>query len=284
MLTLHLRRICADIPQIAVETCRARALTADTPTLESIGFASEDQGIAHHTIEGDMYNEAGDSVPASNDELRPTAKASTPATKTLTSMAARRAARPSKPPAGSQLPLSKTPARPPSPQRSPPPTPSRVPSTRPSPCRSTPLPPSRVPSCAPSPCPSPCQSPPPASQRALSRVSSQLAPSVSAIPPKSPLESNIACCGSQVKTTLPDEGGDASQRALKESEPSRKDARTKKRKADIDEASDRPRKKGMNNDPKAFHIVTQIQVRRTMARVKNHLWKAERCSPHLQAL
>ncbi len=62
---------------IAVEMCRERALPADTPTLESIGFTSEADGVALHAVEGELYNTAGDS------EEMPAAKASTKKTKTL---------------------------------------------------------------------------------------------------------------------------------------------------------------------------------------------------------
>ncbi|PBK63579.1 hypothetical protein ARMSODRAFT_1023781 [Armillaria solidipes] len=44
-----------------VEMCHARALPHDTPTLESIGFTSEEEGIALHSIEGDLFNNNGGS-------------------------------------------------------------------------------------------------------------------------------------------------------------------------------------------------------------------------------
>ncbi|KAK0209546.1 hypothetical protein IW262DRAFT_1468807 [Armillaria fumosa] len=47
---------------LAVEMCRAHALPSDMPTLENIGFASEEQGVVSHVIEGDMYNDAGNLV------------------------------------------------------------------------------------------------------------------------------------------------------------------------------------------------------------------------------
>ncbi|SJL10437.1 uncharacterized protein ARMOST_13823 [Armillaria ostoyae] len=42
-----------------VDMCRARALPSDMPTLESIGFASDGDGVTLHTINGDLYNSAG---------------------------------------------------------------------------------------------------------------------------------------------------------------------------------------------------------------------------------
>ncbi|SJL18893.1 uncharacterized protein ARMOST_22495 [Armillaria ostoyae] len=64
-----------------IETCRAHALALDAVTLESIGFASEEQGIAHHVVEGYVYNEAGEHVEATagSDESPMAAKASTSA-------------------------------------------------------------------------------------------------------------------------------------------------------------------------------------------------------------
>lgn len=53
------------ISLVAVEMCQARALPANTPTLESIGFAAEAEGVALHCIDGDMYNTSGgkESIP-----------------------------------------------------------------------------------------------------------------------------------------------------------------------------------------------------------------------------
>ncbi|SJL08344.1 uncharacterized protein ARMOST_11707 [Armillaria ostoyae] len=39
-----------------VDMCRARALVPDTPTIESIGFASDEQGIAHNHVDGPAFN------------------------------------------------------------------------------------------------------------------------------------------------------------------------------------------------------------------------------------
>ncbi|PBK66652.1 hypothetical protein ARMSODRAFT_977230 [Armillaria solidipes] len=211
----------------SVETCQARTLTANTPTLESIGFASEDQGVAHDTIEGDMYNEAGDSIDSGYKDINfysyttscttfqasrwfPVAIIENSRTSTKSTAITSTYSVKSTLDTSISLPIDST-------------------ATIKGPILCTVSMPITI---------------------ALSRVSSQPVPSVGAVPPKSPLESDIACRGPQVKTTLPDEGEDASQRTLKESEPLRKDARMKKRKADIDEASDRPRKKGKKNHGK----------------------------------
>ncbi|PBK85937.1 hypothetical protein ARMGADRAFT_1086983 [Armillaria gallica] len=50
------------MPHIALEMCRAHALAADTPMMESIGFALEEQGIVHHCINGDVYASNGDKI------------------------------------------------------------------------------------------------------------------------------------------------------------------------------------------------------------------------------
>ncbi|PBK81488.1 hypothetical protein ARMGADRAFT_1144191 [Armillaria gallica] len=44
-----------------IEMCQERALPANTPTFESIGFTSEVDGVALHTIEGELFNTAGGS-------------------------------------------------------------------------------------------------------------------------------------------------------------------------------------------------------------------------------
>ncbi|PBK83698.1 hypothetical protein ARMGADRAFT_1089138 [Armillaria gallica] len=66
-----------------VDMCRAQALPSDTPTLESIGFASDGDGITLHTIDGDLYNSAGGKELISANQSTMTAKATQP---TVTAM------------------------------------------------------------------------------------------------------------------------------------------------------------------------------------------------------
>ncbi len=57
--------ICKALDQfsfLAVEMCRAQAMPKGMLMLESIGFALEEQGIALHQVEGDVYNEKGEKV------------------------------------------------------------------------------------------------------------------------------------------------------------------------------------------------------------------------------
>ncbi|PBK59165.1 hypothetical protein ARMSODRAFT_1027662 [Armillaria solidipes] len=73
----------------SVEMCRARALPSSTPTLDSIGFASEEDGVTLHTIDGEVYNNAGgkelvSTLPPATTTPAPTTASTTATTATAT--------------------------------------------------------------------------------------------------------------------------------------------------------------------------------------------------------
>ncbi|PBK63580.1 hypothetical protein ARMSODRAFT_1023783 [Armillaria solidipes] len=178
-----------------VEMCRTRALAPNTPTLESIGFTSEEQGVALDAISGNVYNNAGDRVafddlpttktPSSGvpvngailDRMEGSPPPATPSRaplRVLTPLPVPPLNSPSHVPTPLLAPLLKSPTHALTPPLAPPlkppsrmPTPpSRPPSHEPNlpPSHGLPLVPSRAPSLAPTPAPSPPRSPAPSRQ------------------------------------------------------------------------------------------------------------------------
>ncbi|SJL08303.1 uncharacterized protein ARMOST_11666 [Armillaria ostoyae] len=155
-----------------VEMCRAWTLAPNTPTLESIRFASKEQGVALDAISGNVYNNAGDWVAFDDLPTTKTPPSGVPANRAILDHmeGILPPATPSRAPSHVLTP----PPVPPSNSPSHVPTPPPAPPSKPPSCTLTPpsrppshelnLPPSHglplVPSCAPSLAPTPALSPP----------------------------------------------------------------------------------------------------------------------------